>query len=317
MSKKRKHKQKMRLSFQHLEPRQLLAAVTETPAVTIAGIEQVVVQNVVEPMQQSQTQQERTQEGANQQEPDTGVITVEGTDQPKATGTVTLENGREIGISVRTDTTIQQTIDGKPVVDNDGNPVTATGFIEIEIDSNQGGVQDVHILQFAGEFKTDQNGELIDGGVALVADNVLARDNEFYLDSNPDQGIFFDESDNQIVERSTRSVSVYDRPNLETLEANTTVTTKVVSYVVVDGKIVYELTWNRSFTVVDGEAVSTYGPVTGKQVDQLAGQFNKREFSSGLTFTTEGEQIRVGKPATVTNPFFTEPTAPRPNGDKK
>jgi hypothetical protein len=230
-----------------------------------------------------------------------------------AGGTVTLKDGRKINIEVTKNDDIQRWHDGAIVKNDQGKPATVPGLLQFKATGTD--CDDCRWVQFYKNFETDKDGKPIGG---LNADwnayNFVSGNGQWVVDAshpgpgqNVDPNVIYQDQGDSLFNRSKTETSVFDRPNIKTTPETSERGADFKTYLVADGKPVWEINWKAVARPTPGQPdpSTTYEAISGKQVSQFAPELNTKTWDVGYHVKTDGDKATISRDLTkIANPFY-------------
>jgi RHS repeat-associated protein len=185
--------------------------------------------------------------------------------------------------------------------------------IYLDFTVTKGSAKDVHWIQFAYKEAFDWNDRPIDGGYSTLVDG-KKRYHEYgkkaiHVDSTSSKESFYDLSQPKVSKRTAARVAITDDPDVK---PNTETTKKLVayyeSYLVVNGKVVYQVTWSKTGFALgkkamkDGEWEYSYGKVVGKAVTSLPDYLDAKGDTLPAGYSALTDQARPDPNSKQSNP---------------
>jgi hypothetical protein len=164
----------------------------------------------------------------------------------------------------------------------------AQDLIELKFTSSLDAVDDVHWLQFLTRYWIDQNGNVITNYVAASEkefQGILYNESgleKWHLDTESLTEAYYDMSGGT-QGRSERTISIFDKPSAGRVNTSDKEAWALFdTYLVVNGKPVYHVTWKRFGRKVSGTWTVSYENITGKAV------------TTGLPSWAETDKLLIG-----------------------
>jgi uncharacterized protein RhaS with RHS repeats len=217
---------------------------------------------------------------------------ISGTEVERAGGTVDLPGGAKGTVKVYKNVTLK-------------NPVyeSSAGWIQLEFTSTAP-CEKCHWLQFVYRYRKDKEGKEVPGtyatGDAFHYYGVRGR----HVDSSHPTDPFYDKNGEK--RREEKEISIFDRPNIDTLKGGTETGAVYDAYLICDGRVYYHVHWEAiNRPDASREWSRTYENVSGEKTDKLPPWARGDELPGGYR-SRDRAKDELSRPSVYQNPIPAE-----------